>query len=329
MTTVECRGDGECLDNGDHRGGVTASVGRLWRCCRDVAVRAVAAGVACCGRRWLDKGNIEFSVFRIVNSVSVCLIPAKFWDMERNFMGLSSKDSVAVVKEEVDDRANNDSAFARSSGVLWPFSTKSFEGTTMKQLLPDGNPHLSLTSTEQWRVPILANAMINSVGSGFPQLTIFYSGSVSVFDGISPEKARYLFQARCLLQAQAIMLLAGNGCLASNIDQPKKVDMKEIPHPIDQSDAKVSKAINGIASTVVNKLEPQRMLSSLGSVAIISTDSSSAVPQARKASLVRFLEKRKERAMRAMPYMGKKAADSESNDDLGLSASATSGVGST
>ncbi|KAI3453159.1 hypothetical protein Pfo_009822 [Paulownia fortunei] len=356
--------------------------------------------------------------------------------MERDFMGLNSKDSV-FVKEEFVEGGCEDSGFARSSGVPWPLSNKvsalpkfmslkceqdekpskvksdllashgymvksgsdifeathnrqsediknghsahhihdvkmhpfsmmspflkthfmgacqNFGGVSMKQQFLGGNPliapHSILPSavsvagtTEQW---------INSKASSVPaQLTIFYGGTVNVFDDISPEKA------------QAIMFLAGNGCVPSNMAQSKlhtqapasklaagralvnqymnmpscsglPSPMSVSSHPIDQSgvstanndDVKVSKTV-GMSTTLVNKLEPSRVISPIGSVAA-SAMISAAVPQARKASLARFLEKRKERVMSAAPYnLSKNAADCATPESNGFGFSATSGI---
>jgi len=51
---------------------------------------------------------------------------------------------------------------------------------------------------------------------------------------------------------------------------------------------------SGVATTPVSKPEPQKAAAML--------PSASAIPQARKASLARFLEKRKERVMSVAPY---------------------------
>ncbi|KAK4423404.1 protein TIFY 6b [Sesamum alatum] len=296
--------------------------------------------------------------------------------MERDFMGLNSKSSFAA-KEEFAEGGCEDSGFGRSLGVPWLLSNKAsalpqfmsmkseqdekqppknFGGATMKQQFLGGNPltaphaiHPSTAyvagTTEQW---------INSKPSSVPaQMTIFYGGTVNVFDDISPEKA------------QAIMFLAGNGCVPTNVAQTKlhmQAPAPKLPaadrflvnqsmnmppgsglpspmsvssHPIDRSgvpavnndDVKVSKTV-GMSTTLVNRIEPPRLISSRGSVAATAMISS-AVPQSRKASLARFLEKRKERVMSAAPYnMSKNSADCTTPESNGFSFSATSGVGS-
>ncbi|CAB4265216.1 unnamed protein product [Prunus armeniaca] len=66
----------------------------------------------------------------------------------------------------------------------------------------------------------------------------------------------------------------------------------------------------GHPTSPVSKMEPPKIVNAVGSVAATSLIPS-AVPQARKASLARFLEKRKERVMISAPYnLSKKCPDS-------------------
>lgn len=154
----------------------------------------------------------------------------------------------------------------------------------------------------------------NTKPSGSPaQLTIFYAGTVNVYDSISPEKM------------QAIMFLAGNSspvtCNAATLKaqvltptaaidgipmntasgahvSPPSVSSHTGTHSASGStstDDLMAAKTAGTPSTPVTNTEimttppPTSMMPS-------------AVPQARKASLARFLEKRKERMMNAAPY---------------------------
>ncbi|GMJ04467.1 JASMONATE-INSENSITIVE 3, jasmonate-zim-domain protein 3 [Hibiscus trionum] len=150
------------------------------------------------------------------------------------------------------------------------------------------------------------------------QLTIFYAGEVNVFDDITPEKA------------QAIMFLAGSNSAYPKTQvqapflkpfQVERVPPNQImntqlnsgtssPHAVaaqsgsgststeDQMICKTSGTPT--PSTPISKLQPPKLVNTMGSVA--ATGMMPSVPQARKASLARFLEKRKERVMNASPY---------------------------
>ncbi|KAL1318334.1 hypothetical protein HN51_070614 [Arachis hypogaea] len=168
-----------------------------------------------------------------------------------------------------------------------------------------------------------------SKSSGTPtQLTIFYAGSVCVYDDISPEKA------------QAIMLLAGNGSAlnqnntvsTTKLQPAMSVPSKDngfivgMPIPLPLTSLTVSRpggasVAVGSSTTSTNNLESPNVVSiRSASQKMVNTV---GLPQARKASLARFLEKRKERVMSTSPYtLSKKSSPESSNpgsDTISLS----------
>ncbi|KAK7320064.1 hypothetical protein RJT34_04794 [Clitoria ternatea] len=203
-------------------------------------------------------------------------------------------------------------------------------GTNMKQPLLGGipvtAPHSALPSAGS-----VAGITESCLKPSAPaaQLTIFYAGTVNVFEDITAEKA------------QAIMLLAGNS-LASNMAQPKVQvpvlklatgDIVPVSQPANtppcsghssplsvsshtgaqsrsgssSTDEFLAAKTTGAPTTPVSNVEPPKVINA-------TTMLTSAVPQARKASLARFLEKRKERVINAAPYnMNKKSEECAHN----------------
>ncbi|XP_008450266.2 protein TIFY 6B-like isoform X5 [Cucumis melo] len=288
--------------------------------------------------------------------------------MEMDFLGLSSKEPLAVVKQEIDNDGAQDSGYTKSSGVPWssnkasalphliPFKISADDKTSKLGSDPVGATSDQRRAAEiQMAGPILkqplggvpvstaSNSFFPPFGSvvgitepwnsmkptgGSPnQLTIFYGGTVNVYNDITPEKA------------QAIMFLAGAGAAISNISHskaqahamgakmaaasdaaPMNQPVSALPCPALSSPLSVSShtgtqsasgssctdelrggKTNGVPTTPISKVEPQR-IANPGVSVTASAMMPSAVPQARKASLARFLEKRKERVMSSAPY---------------------------
>lgn len=274
-------------------------------------------------------------------------------------MGLNLKNSLVTVKEEASEGCK-DSGFFKNSPVQWPMSS-TFEPSNPKfqtdiKKNVNGMPQFSITpfSGGQQKVvhpvaqranhvsslnltnpffrtqmsgqsikqsaPATAEPWINSKAACNPtQMTIFYGGTVNVFEGISPEKA------------QAIMFLAGNACSIGQNTRGKGVNGEDVAYTPPCSAISSPLSVSSHPKTT-SPLDSTKMPTAT-SIAHLSAliPSGSAVPQARKASLARFLEKRKERAMGAAPYNPGKIngeAGTSQQGFLGVSFSGTPGMGS-
>ncbi|KAM0980209.1 hypothetical protein ACFX13_016207 [Malus domestica] len=232
-----------------------------------------------------------------------------------------------------------------SSPVLQSHAPVGNNGSTIKLQPLGGVPVLSPVSAHPSTTSVVGTTDLRnaSKSAGAPaQLTIFYAGSVNVYNDISPEKA------------QAIMLLAGDGLSPTHCKSPSVAQVHApIPGPSlggdgffgNQSHIKCSvsalpsplfatshggshvggtfNSTNELAivkpASPIDRSEPSPVVSSVGS-AMTNLIPAVPVPQARKASLARFFEKRKERMTSTAPYnVSGKSPDRSMPGSQGLS----------
>uniref|UniRef100_A0A8I6Y1E1 Protein TIFY n=1 Tax=Hordeum vulgare subsp. vulgare TaxID=112509 RepID=A0A8I6Y1E1_HORVV len=182
------------------------------------------------------------------------------------------------------------------------------------------------------------------------QLTIFYAGSVNVFNNVSAEKAQelmFLASRGSLPAAPSTVTRSPDATfftpakLAAPELSPAKQMLPQMPQRVSPPLSGISKPISMVSqaacvpksasSSNIDSTAPKssgqlvvpptsQPSSSTHPVTLASTTAASimprAVPQARKASLARFLEKRKERVTTTAPYPSAKSP-MESSDTVG------------
>ncbi|RID74850.1 hypothetical protein BRARA_B01928 [Brassica rapa] len=272
--------------------------------------------------------------------------------MERDFLGLSDKKYLSNVKREANDDRVGERVLSKKAAIQWgkakllpnssfmpdfqagsyqrgPVSAASnlrrsqFSGGAFQNanpLLLGGSVPLTNHSSFRPAFNLSADARVASSGS-LPQLTIFYGGTVSVFNNISPDKA------------QAIMLCArndlkgetGESSLKKPVQETERVYGKQVHNAAaaaaSSSSATYADSFSRCRDIPVGATNAMSMIESFNAAG--PGNMIPSVPQARKASLARFLEKRKERLMSALPYK-KMLLDLSTGESSGMNYSSAS-----
>ncbi|CAH8363786.1 unnamed protein product [Eruca vesicaria subsp. sativa] len=245
--------------------------------------------------------------------------------MERDFLGLSDKKYLSNVKREVEDDRVGERGLSKKIAKQWgkakllPNSSfmpaaadfqwcpvSAAASTHRRSQFGSGafqnvNPLLlggSVPITNHSSLRPAFNSSTDPRVASYPQLTIFYAGTVSVFNDISPEKA------------QAIMLSAGNGLKGETGESGLKKPLREAERVYGKQIHKATAAASSSSATYADSFSrcKDKHVGATNAMTMIESFNAGhsnmipSVPQARKASLARFLEKRKERIMSAMPY---------------------------
>ncbi|XP_020531766.1 protein TIFY 6B isoform X3 [Amborella trichopoda] len=216
--------------------------------------------------------------------------------------------------------------FKMHGGAGNPSSVKSFGGIPVTSQHPVTSSVGTLAGSF---LPRSVPCTLAKPASSAAQLTIFYAGSVNVYDDIPLEKA------------QAIMFLAANGANQSVKTPNSRTQVPSLPiatvEGIPSNSAMPT--CSGLSSPMSATSQLQAAAHSSSDLVAVKTISSlapsnhqeppkqtpaalnarAAVPQARKASLARFLEKRKERVSNMGPYTTKKSPEHSSTVESGAS----------
>ncbi|KAM5570375.1 protein TIFY 6B [Rosa sericea] len=278
------------------------------------------------------------------------------WSFSNKVSALPQFLSFTAPQEEMSRKGVHDTSsfMTLSTADAFESSRKSSSGVIQKNMVRStikpqplaGVPILTPVSAPLSKSSVVGTTDLRNASnsSGVPaQLTIFYAGTVNVYHDISPEKA------------QAIMFLAGNGSSPAHNKLPSTAQVQTpLPSPSTgdgffRNQSYIASSISGLASPLsvtshassrprgafscsnaltvskpvatsvssINHSEPSKVAAQSVMTNLIPAV---PVPQARKASLARFFEKRKERMTSTLPYnLSKKLPDRSTPGSEGAS----------
>ncbi|XP_039041205.1 protein TIFY 3B-like [Hibiscus syriacus] len=178
---------------------------------------------------------------------------------------------------------------------------KQSNGDVVGNLGPDGAPDF-LSKFQNCSVAIPASVP-NTPSPSPSQLTIFYNGSICVFDAIPAEKVR------------EIMLIAATAAAAAT----NSVDMKNVATDCATTSPALTRSPS-LQSTATALASPQAQVHPVNRPAFCKLQE---LPIARRHSLQRFFEKRRDRLVNRNPYPNPSTPKSFEGTKANLSAASS------
>ncbi|KAE8714057.1 hepatocyte growth factor-regulated tyrosine kinase substrate-like [Hibiscus syriacus] len=161
-----------------------------------------------------------------------------------------------------------------------------------------------LSKFQNWSVAMSASGL-NTPSPAPSQLTIFYNGSICVFDAIPAEKVR------------EIMLIAATAAAAA----ANSVDMKNVATDCATTSPALTRSPSVLsAATATTLASPQAQVYPVNRPAFCKLQE---LPIARRHSLQRFFEKRRDRLVNRNPYPNPSTPKSFDDTKANLSAAAS------